>query len=74
LLLASGAPDDMASALYAYNHDRGYVDAIERYAAQMRRTPREFYGYHEWQILYRHAAGTHILPVGYPEVPPVLLP
>ncbi|RCG33161.1 hypothetical protein DQ384_01600 [Sphaerisporangium album] len=49
-LRASGAPRDYRRALYAYNHDRRYVDAVQRYARMMRRDPRAYYTYYNWQV------------------------
>ncbi|MDX6668878.1 MAG: hypothetical protein QOK04_2258 [Solirubrobacteraceae bacterium] len=71
LLVANGAPGDMASALYRYNPHDGYVRAIERYVRLMRTDDRNYYGLYEWQVLYKRVGGTLILPVGYPRVRPV---
>ncbi|GII86087.1 hypothetical protein Ssi03_40770 [Sphaerisporangium siamense] len=49
-LRASGAPGDYRRALYAYNHDRRYVDAVQRYARQIRRDARAYYAYYNWQV------------------------
>jgi soluble lytic murein transglycosylase-like protein len=49
-LRASGAPGDYARALHAYNPDRRYVDAVLRHYRQMRRDPRAFYAYYNWQV------------------------
>lgn len=49
-LAASGAPENMRAALYAYNHSYAYVDAIQAYARHMRRDPRNFYAYYFWQV------------------------
>jgi hypothetical protein len=73
-LVASGAPGDLARALYRYNNSRHYVDAVEDYASNMRGDPRAYYGYYWWQVLYARAGGTVILPVGYPQVKPVTVP
>jgi soluble lytic murein transglycosylase-like protein len=47
---ASGAPGDYARAVHAYNPDRRYVDAVLRHARQIRRDPRAFYAYYNWQV------------------------
>jgi len=70
-LRASGAPGDIAAALYHYNPSAAYVQAVEAYAALMRSDPRAFYGYYNWQVLYTYLRGLVILPVGYPKVRPV---
>jgi soluble lytic murein transglycosylase-like protein len=57
LLRASGAPDDLRSALFAYNHSTSYVDAILVYAGHMRRDVRAYYGYYSWQAFMRTPAG-----------------
>jgi len=49
-LVASGAPEDMRSALFAYNRSYAYVDAIQTYARHMERDPRNFYAYYFWQV------------------------
>jgi hypothetical protein len=67
MLLANGAPADMAGALYAYNHSSLYVRAVTAYAERMRAAPRAFLGYHQWQVYY----GDTLLPEGYPARPPV---
>ena len=56
-LRASGAPRDWRRALYAYNNSRLYVDAILRYARQMRRSSRRYFGYWSWQVFVRTPAG-----------------
>ena len=69
-LRASGAPDDMAGALYAYNPSRRYVRAVSAYASQLRANPRAFLGYYHWQVFY----GDTLLPEGYPARPPAPAP
>lgn len=49
-LHASGAPRDYPRAVHAYNPDRRYVDAVLRHARQIRRDPRAFYAYYNWQV------------------------
>jgi membrane-bound lytic murein transglycosylase B len=56
-LRASGAPRDYRGALYAYNRSRLYVDAVLRYANQMKRDIRAFYAYYAWQVWVRTPAG-----------------
>jgi hypothetical protein len=74
LLRANGAPRDMAGALWHYNPSDRYVRAVTEHAGTMQRTPAAYRGYWHWQVLYRHAKGTYLLPVGYPRNPPVRLP
>ncbi len=49
-LAASGAPEDMRGALYAYNHSYAYVDAIQAYTRHIERDPRNFLAYYFWQV------------------------
>jgi membrane-bound lytic murein transglycosylase B len=56
-LHASGAPRDYRRALYAYNRSPLYVDAVLRYANQMKRDIRAFYAYYAWQVWVRTPAG-----------------
>lgn len=74
LLDANGAPGDMAEALWHYNPSESYVGAVSAYARAMRRAPSAYRGYWHWRVLYRHARGTYVLPVGYPERHPSLVP
>jgi membrane-bound lytic murein transglycosylase B len=74
LLRANGAPRDMAEALYHYNPSDSYVRAVSDYARAMRRSDTAYLGYWHWRVLYRHARGTYVLPVGYPTTRAVLLP
>ena len=56
-LRASGAPDRMRDALYAYNHSSAYVNAIILYARQMERNPKNYYAYYLWQVFVRTTKG-----------------
>ena len=49
-LRASGAPRNYPRALFAYNHSWAYVEAVLRYARQIRRDRRAFYAYYSWQV------------------------
>jgi hypothetical protein len=69
-LVANGAPGNMATALYHYNHSTDYVAAVQDYAGRMRKDPRAYDGYYNWQVLYARRRGVFILPVGYPQVQP----
>lgn len=71
LLKANGAPGDMAGALWHYNPSDDYVRAVTEYARTMQRSPLLYRGYWHWRVLYRHARGTYLLPVGYPDEPAV---
>ena len=64
-LRASGAPSRMRNALYAYNRDQRYVDAVIRYADRMGADPRAYHGYHAWQVYYVTTAGDVWLPEGF---------
>jgi hypothetical protein len=56
-LRASGAPDNLRRALYAYNHSKLYVEAVLAYARVMHRDLRAFYGFHAWQVFVRTPNG-----------------
>ncbi|QYC42881.1 Transglycosylase SLT domain protein [Nonomuraea coxensis DSM 45129] len=49
-LRASGAPRDYRRALHAYNPSRAYVNAILLHARRMKRDPRAYYAYYNWQV------------------------
>ena len=74
LLKANGAPGDMADALWHYNPSDRYVRAVSEYAHTMARAPWAYRACWHWRVLYSHTRGTYVLPVGYPEVRPALLP
>ncbi|HUJ56620.1 MAG TPA: lytic transglycosylase domain-containing protein [Gaiellaceae bacterium] len=73
-LAANGGRGDIGEALLHYNPSHSYVVAVESYAREMRTNARAFYGYYNWQVFYRTAKGTFVLPVGYPRVRPQGLP
>jgi hypothetical protein len=60
-----GAPASTGSALYAYNPSWRYVDAVQRYARQLRADPQALPGYYYRQVIYRLARGWVWLPPGY---------
>jgi membrane-bound lytic murein transglycosylase B len=64
-LKASGAPGNMAAALYAYNPSQRYVRAVTNYAERMRADQAAFRGYYHWQVYFLTTAGDAHLPVGY---------
>jgi membrane-bound lytic murein transglycosylase B len=49
-LKASGAPERIRDALYAYNRSYAYVDAVLTYARHMRRDQRNYFAYWFWQV------------------------
>jgi hypothetical protein len=64
-LRATGAPEDIEEAIWWYNHDHEYVDAVMKYAEVMRDDPSAFRGYYGWQVYYVTANGTVLLPEGW---------
>jgi len=64
-LKRNGAPGDMRNAIYNYNHDQRYVDAVLAYGDEMAARPRAFYGYHQWQVYYVMDTGDRWLPEGF---------
>ncbi|MGH3665162.1 MAG: lytic transglycosylase domain-containing protein, partial [Egibacteraceae bacterium] len=64
-LVDHGAPQDMAGALWRYNHSDRYVEAVTAYAEIMRADPRALRGYHRWDVYVVTRTGDVHLPVGY---------
>jgi membrane-bound lytic murein transglycosylase B len=65
---ASGGPEDMSRALYAYNHSLRYVDAVQAYAGVIAIAQELAYrGYYHWQVYYATTRGVMLLPEGYPQ-------
>jgi hypothetical protein len=64
-LKASGAPDNMPKALFAYNHAQAYVNALTLYAEAMKADAAAYRGYHGWQVYYPTPDGPVLLPVGW---------
>ncbi|MGP3932741.1 lytic murein transglycosylase [Nonomuraea sp. KM88] len=56
-LKASGAPRDYQRALHAYNPSQAYVNAILLHARQIKRDPRNYYVYYNWQVYVITTAG-----------------
>jgi len=70
-LTASGAPADMAGALWSYNHSDRYVRAVQRYADLIVEHPGAYAGFHGWGVWYWTTAGDIYLPVGWEATAPV---
>lgn len=64
-LAASGAPDDLRRALFAYNRSHRYVEAILAHATVMRRYDHYLDTYHRWRVYYRTVDGDVVLEEGY---------
>lgn len=64
-LVDHGAPEDMDSALWAYNHSDRYVAAIQAYASVMRAEPVTTAAYHQWRVYYRLTSGDVVLEEGW---------
>ena len=56
-LSASGAPERMNDALFAYNRSSAYVVAIKTYAREIELRPHSFHGYYFWQVFVRTTEG-----------------
>ena len=56
-LSASGGPERMWDALFAYNRSNAYVRAILIYARQMMRDPSNYYAFYNWQVYVRTKDG-----------------
>lgn len=64
-LRAAGAPAKIERAIWMYNHDHEYVDAVMKYAAVMKADPSAFRGYYGWQVYFVTASGTYLLSEGW---------
>jgi hypothetical protein len=64
-LKRNGAPNDMRNALFNYNRDTRYVDAVLAFGDRMKADERAYYGYHGWQVYYVTTVGDVWLPEGY---------
>ncbi|MDD9369983.1 MAG: lytic transglycosylase domain-containing protein [Acidimicrobiales bacterium] len=64
-LAANGAPGDMATALWNYNHSDRYVRAVQAYADLIVEHPGAYGGFHGWGVWYWSTAGDIYLPVGW---------
>ena len=64
-LRATGAPAKIERAIWMYNHDHEYVDAVMKYAEVMQNDPRAFRGYYGWQVYFVTVEGTFLLPEGW---------
>ena len=71
LLTASGGPEDMRAALYAYNHSDRYVRAVTAYAGLIGEHPNAYAAFHAWGVYFWTTAGDIHLPVGWEAAEPV---
>jgi membrane-bound lytic murein transglycosylase B len=65
LLKRNGFDRSPRDAVWSYNHSQAYVDAVLAYTSVMQADGRAFYGYHGWQVFYRHAEGDALLHEGW---------
>ena len=70
-LAQSGGPGDMATAVYEYNPNDGYVAVVTAYAENLRDEPELLSGYHAYQVFVGTTAGTIRLPIGYAAAVPI---
>ncbi|WP_217898581.1 lytic transglycosylase domain-containing protein [Haloechinothrix alba] len=64
-LAASGAPDNLRQALFAYNRSEHYVAAILAHAEAMRLADHYADAYHRWRVYFRTDEGDVVLEEGY---------
>jgi soluble lytic murein transglycosylase-like protein len=57
-LHADGAPERLRAALFAYNRANAYVDAVLRYARQMRSNGWSFWAYYGYQVFVKTSKGS----------------
>jgi hypothetical protein len=70
-LAANGFANDRDHAIYAYNHARQYVQAVDQYAALMAADPAVFPTYYRWDVYCYTTAGDVLLPIGYAAAAPI---
>ena len=70
-LAASGGPEDMDRAIYAYNHHDGYVEGVSRYAAILRDNPDAYRSLYSWEVVFTSDQGDVYIPVGYRQTEPI---
>ena len=64
-LAASGAPDDLQAAVFAYNRSDYYVNAVLAHAEAMEIHDHYLDAYHGWRVYYRTVDGDVVLEEGY---------
>ena len=64
-LAASGAPDHLRRALFAYNRSDHYVEAVLAYAENIQHYEHYLDTYHRWRVYYRTVDGDIVLERGY---------
>lgn len=64
-LKANGAPGDMRNAVWNYNHNQAYVDAVLAHGDRMAQDPAAFPAYHQWQVVYLTVNGDAWLHEGW---------
>lgn len=64
-LAASGAPDDLRAAVFAYNRSDRYVEAVLAYAGAIDAYDHYLDVYHRWRVYYRTVDGDVALDEGY---------
>ena len=64
-LRAAGAPGNMPKAIFAYNHDTRYVNAVTGYGEVMHADPAAYRGYYGWQVYYPTNDGPILMLPGW---------
>ena len=70
-LAANDGANDIAHALYRYNHSNRYVVGVQLYADLIAEHPRAFLGFYHWGVWYLTDQGEVYLPVGYEQSEPI---
>ena len=70
-LAANNGANDIAHALYRYNHSHRYVSGVQIYADLIAEHPRAFLGFYYWGVWYLTDQGEVYLPVGYEQSAPI---
>jgi membrane-bound lytic murein transglycosylase B len=70
-LAANNGAQDIAGALFRYNHSNRYVVGVRIYADLIAEHPQAFLGFYHWGIWYLTDQGDVYLPVGYEQSEPI---
>lgn len=73
LLADTGAPDDLAAALHAYNPNDSYVESVLAYHDALQVDPWLYDAFHGWQVYITTVAGLRWLEEGFSTAEPVPL-
>lgn len=70
-LVRRGGPANLRQALWGYNNNEHYGEAVLRYAALLKDDPAAFRGFYHWEVHFASGAGDLWLPIGYNQPRPI---